>query len=119
MEDPMPRVRARATNPLLLLLLLPATAVAADQDQAARDLAREFAPTLHKVRYMESGEGRPVTIPGWEGLPTRRYTYSVKDKDGTAKSADVVLLDPSADQVARWIVQALVEVTGAYDPDQG
>jgi hypothetical protein len=58
-------------------------------------------------------------VPGWEGLPTRRYTYTVKDQDGTTKSADVVLLDPSADQIARWIVQALVEVTGAYDPDQG
>lgn len=85
----------------------------------AEDLAGEFEPTLKKVRYMESGEGRPVTVPGWEGLPTKRYTYSVKDKDGTAKSADVILLDPSARQIARWIVQAITEVKGAYDPDAG
>ena len=68
---------------------------------------------------MEEGDGKAVTVPGWEGFPTRRYTYSVKDKDGTSKSADVILLDPSAGQIARWIVSAVTEVKGTYDPELG
>lgn len=86
---------------------------------ASKALAAEFAERLKRSRYMEAGEGTPVTIAGWENFPTRRYTYTVKDKDGTAKSADVVLLDPSAEQIARWIVSALVEVRGSYDADAG
>jgi hypothetical protein len=91
----------------------------ADQIAAAKTLASDFEAKLKRSRYMESGDGVPVTIPGWEGFPTRQFTYEVTDKDGTKKPADVVLLDPSADQIARWIVQALVEVRGTYDPAAG
>lgn len=115
----MKRIRTKLITPLLLLSTGVVSAAHIDEDQAANQLAAEFATRLHQVRYMESGPPRDVTVPGWEGLPTKRYTYSVKDKDGTTKSADVILLDPSADQIARWIVQAIVEVTGAYDPDAG
>jgi hypothetical protein len=68
---------------------------------------------------MESGLPRDVTIPGWEGFPTKQYTYSIKDNDSTMKTADVVLLDPTADQIAQWIVSALLEVRGKYDPEEG
>ncbi|HZZ44875.1 MAG TPA: hypothetical protein VFE58_18195 [Tepidisphaeraceae bacterium] len=85
----------------------------------ASDLASEFAPLLKNARYMESGPATPVTIPGWEGFPTLRYTYSVHDHDGAIKSADVVLLDPSAEQISRWIVHSLTEVKGSYDPADG
>jgi hypothetical protein len=88
-------------------------------DPRASALAEEFAPALAKSRYMEQGEGRPVTVAGWEGFPTKRYTYVVTDKDGTKKTADVVLLDPTAEQIAGWIVDACTEVKGAYDVAEG
>jgi hypothetical protein len=68
---------------------------------------------------MVAGEGKQVAVAGWEGFPTRRYTYSVKDKDGSSKSADVILLNPSPEKVARWIVSAIVEAKGTYDPAAG
>jgi len=83
----------------------------------AEQLTREFEGRLKRSRYMEAGEGREVRMPGWERFPTRRYTYAVKDKDGTSKSADVVMLNPSAEQIARWIVSASVEVKGSYDAE--
>jgi hypothetical protein len=86
---------------------------------AAETLAKEFAGRLQRSRYMERGTARDITIPGWEGFPLKRYTYSIKDKDGTEKSADVVMLNPSAGQIATWIVNALIEVNGSYDPDDG
>jgi len=107
----MARTSIHTLTPLLLLSLVAARPV--------EDLTAEFDSLLKKVRYMESGDGKPVTVPGWEGLPTKRYTYSVKDKDGTTKSADVILLDPTAHQIATWIVQAITEVKGAYDPTAG
>jgi hypothetical protein len=68
---------------------------------------------------MEQGDSRPVKIPNWENFPTKRYTYTVKDIAGAVKSADVVMLNPTADQIAQWIVYAIVEVKGAYDPKAG
>ena len=68
---------------------------------------------------MESSDVQDVHIAGWEGFPTKRYHYSVTDKDGTVKSADVVMLNPSAQQIARWIVQAMIEVNGAYSAADG
>lgn len=82
-------------------------------------LAREFVEPLAKARYLEAGPGVEVSVPKWQGFPTRRHTYSVTDKDGRRKSADVILLDPSAQQIARWIVSALIEVEGKYQPDRG
>jgi hypothetical protein len=96
----------------------PSSLTSAQADDADR-LAKEFEQRLSKSRYMESGEASDVRIPGWDGFPIKRYHYSVTDKDGIAKSADVVMLNPSAKQIARWIVQALSEVHGQYDPDAG
>jgi hypothetical protein len=112
-------------RPLLLLAACnlahaatPAT-LPTDLQPAAAQLASEFESRLARVRYLESGDARPAVVPGWEGFPTRRYTYTVRDKDGTAKSADVILLDPTATQLADWIVQCLAEVRGHYTPDDG
>lgn len=104
---------------LAVIGVVPALAAPATSQPAIEQLASEFKTRLQRSRYMEVGEGREVSIPGWEKFPTRRYTYSVKDKDGTSKSADVVMLNASADQIARWIVSALIEVKGSYDPEQG
>jgi len=89
-------------------------------DAAVAELVKEFGDRMVRSRYMESKTVAEVQVPGWEGFPTRRYTYQVKDKkDGLVKSADVILLDAPPERVARWIVQAIVEVKGDYDPAQG
>jgi hypothetical protein len=109
---------AATTQPTTAVATRPTTLPAA-YAAAAADLAREIGPRLRQSRYMEAGEGRDVVVRGWEGFPTRRYTYSVKDMDGTTKSAGVILLDPEPRQIARWIVSAVVEVTGGYDAARG
>jgi hypothetical protein len=99
----------------------PATEQALDAEYASAvaDLVREFGQRVERSRYMVSKVGKDVTVAGWEGYPTRRHTYSVKDQDGTTKSADVILLNPSPEKIARWIVSAVVEVKGSYDPADG
>src|SRR4051812_5323890 len=72
----------------------PASAPSANDESAVEALAKAFESRLARSRYMQAGEGREVKVAGWEPFPTRRYTYSVTDKDGTTKSADVVMLNP-------------------------
>jgi hypothetical protein len=103
-----------ASRPASVPSTLPAESLA-----AVDALVKEFGPRLVRSRYMQRGEGKEIALPGWDGFPIRRYTYAVKDKDGAEKSADVVMLNPSPEQVARWIVSALVEVKGKYDPADG
>lgn len=111
-------MRTQLAGVLTILALFGAT-TQPSIDEPARALAKEFGQRLAASRYMESGQGREVTLPGWEGFPTRRYTYSVKDADGTIKSADVIMLNASAEQIARWIVSAVIEARGRYDPADG
>ncbi len=103
--------------PLAASTIQPAATSSSDQQVA--DLAKQFADRLKRSRYMEQGEPRDVTLPNWKGFPTNRYTYTVKDKDGATKSADVIMLNPTAEQIARWIVTALNEVKGTYTPEAG
>lgn len=92
----------------------PTTLSVAGSSQVAA-LVKEFGPRLLKSRYMESGASTDVVVRGWEGFPTKRFTYAVTDKNGAKKSADVVLLDPSPTQMAMWIVSAIREVNGTDD----
>lgn len=87
--------------------------------QSVEALVKEFGPRVERSRYMVSKDVKDVTVPHWEGFPTKRYTYAIKDKDGTEKKADVILLNPSPEKIARWIVQAIVETKGDYDPAAG
>lgn len=93
----------------------PATTQSVGGSPQVAALVKEFGPRLLRSRYMESGVGRDVVVPGWEGFPTKRYTYAVTDKNGTKKSADVVLLDPTPEQLATWIVSAIREAKGGDD----
>lgn len=76
------------------------------------NLAAQLAPRLAKSRYMEV-DPKPVTVPGWEGFPTMQCVYSVQDKAlYTNKTAAVILLDPDAHRLARWIVNACISTKG-------
>lgn len=57
--------------------------------------------------YME-GSSEPVTYPGWEGFPTRRHRYRTDD----GKTAEVIMCNPNARQLARWIVNTCLLVKG-------
>jgi hypothetical protein len=64
-------------------------------------------------RYME-GSCRRGSYPGWEGFPLKRCRYSVPDRAG-AKSAEVIMLNPSAKKLTRWIERACAGVAAARD----
>ena len=85
------------------------------REAAIQRLAKELAPRLALARYMEN-EPQPVTVPDWEGFPTVRYTYSVRDHaTGATKTASVIMLNPDARQLACWIVTACSEAKGCVD----
>ncbi len=67
--------------------------------------------TLFKSRYMEQN-CQDFTYPDWEGFPTKKCTYSVKDSNGTIKTAEVVMLNPSEEKLARWIITTCKMVKG-------
>lgn len=69
---------------------------------------------IDMVPYMEQ-ECEPTNYPGWEGFPLIKCHYSVIDEDGTKKSAEVVMLNPSPEQLARWVVYACLDVKGSAD----
>jgi hypothetical protein len=82
---------------------------------AIERLAKELAPRLKSSRYMEANPQK-VVVPGWEGFPTIKYGYTVRDKaTGTNKFASVIMLNPDARQLARWIVTACLEVRGSAE----
>jgi hypothetical protein len=94
---------------------------------AARVTAQEISlpdEALHRVRtYFEqklkapylAQNCEPTSYPNWEGLPLQKCHYVVADKNGTSKSATVILLIPTAERLARWVVYACVEVKTVAD----
>jgi len=101
---------------LLALLLAPRPGAAAPKatpgpvdPTVAAALAERLEPRLRQARYMDR-RCEPVAIPRWEGYETRRCEYQVKDAaTGVVKPGLVVLLDPSALQLATWIVSACAQ----------
>ncbi|MFK0207186.1 hypothetical protein [Agrobacterium sp. NPDC090283] len=71
-----------------------------------------------RSRYLEGGGNcEDVTVPGYEGFPTKRCVYASADAGKKAfppLRAQVILLQPSAQQLASWSVQACRAV-GAND----
>jgi len=87
-----------------------------DPETGMQKLAAELAPRLARARYMAANP-EPVSVPGWEGYPTTKYTYTVKDRpNGQTKTASVIMLNPDARQLARWIVTSCLEAKGSAAP---
>lgn len=84
---------------------------------------KEAWAKVTRSRYLE-GIGDScvdVLMPGYESFPTKHCRYSAVDAGGKAfdaLSAQVILLDPSARQLASWSVRACREV-GATDKEMG
>ena len=88
---------------------------AADTEATIQRLAHELTPRLKRARYMEDNP-QPVVVPGWEGFPTVKYTYTVEDRSThQTKTASVIMLNPDASRLARWIVTACLEAKGSAD----
>jgi len=63
-------------------------------------------------RYMEHNCDE-ASYPGWETLPLKECTYSVKGaNDPVKKTAKVIMLNAEPDQLARWVVSTCIEVVG-------
>lgn len=92
------------------------TALAAEPYR--RDVKKALRKKLERItagRYLE-GSCRRGVYPGWEGFPVRRCRYSVAEEGGH-KSTEVLLLDPSAKKLARWIERACEKVKTPGCPD--
>ena len=85
-----------------------------------QELADRYHARLQAARYLAQNP-QPVTYPGYEGLPLVQCRYSVTDREkpGGAvigqKTASVILLNPSAEQLARWIIATCLEVKGSSE----
>ncbi|MEE2691195.1 MAG: hypothetical protein VX640_06625 [Pseudomonadota bacterium] len=64
--------------------------------------AAETETPLKNARYMEKSCG-PGSFAGWEGFPLIQCAYAATNSDGEKRAAKVVMLNPSAEQLARWI----------------
>jgi hypothetical protein len=95
---------------LLALASFTTSAFAADQPPSAEEIAAVNAYLtlhLHSPRGMEQVNlGSDSHYPGWEGFTLIHWRYTTDDR----KSAEVLMLNPTNDQIARWIVTACHEV---------
>ena len=57
-------------------------------------------------------------LPGWEGYPVQLWEYHTGEDIylHAPKKGLVYLLDPSPEQLARWVVNAVFDATGELDP---
>lgn len=69
-----------------------------------------------KAAYMaEKLLGTRYNVPGWEGFPVEYYEYHTGfDKNANGpKRGTVLMLNPTAEKLARWIITAVYDATGA------
>lgn len=112
-----------------LFIVMNVQSAADNQPVSTRDLAIAVPPepelptqpVKRMTAYFEARRGSrymeencvPATYPGWETLPLKECTYSVKGAhDPQKKSAKVIMLNAEPDQLARWVVSTCLEVVG-------
>lgn len=92
----------------------PAVAVAQEPPLPTEAMTRMTAyfEARRSSRYMEQN-CVTATYPGWESLPLKECTYSVKGvNDPEKKTAKVIMLNAEPEQLARWVVSTCIEVVG-------
>lgn len=117
-------VRAKASSlawPKLLWLFVvvtgsdaPLRAAEPDPESVQRALAY-ISDHLGEKREMEQDLiGTIDNYPGWEGFPLKHWRYTTSRKGGKpGRTAEVLLLNPTREQLARWVVIACVEAKGS------
>jgi hypothetical protein len=81
---------------------------------AAVDEVEAYCKTLGGNDLEQENLG-PYPISGYEGFPTTLFRYTMTDGNGTKKVGTVVMMNPSRRQLARWIVQAVIDAKGSYN----
>jgi hypothetical protein len=71
----------------------------------------ELIGIASKGRYLEGRFEDSVTMDRWRGFPLKKYSY-LSAKWGRLY---VVLLDPTGEQAARWVVNAVVQIHSGYN----
>jgi hypothetical protein len=97
--------KSRARN-RVHLASVPATAVMQEPPLPEQAMTRMTAyfEARRNSRYMEQN-CVSTTYPGWETLPLKECTYSVKGAhDPVQKTAKVIMLNAEPEQLARWVV---------------
>ena len=108
-----------------LLVLVVSFSLSAGNGKIPRKIWRDSLPVIaercQKVlegAYMaQKYLGTHENLEGWEGYPVELYEYYT-GYDSTAcapKKGKVYLLNPSAEQMARWIMTACWEASGTMD----
>ncbi len=102
--------------PMLFLIILVFIGKASAQDHALPDnelkRMKLYFESKLSSRYMETS-CNPTSYPGWDGLPLIECNYSVTGrKEVVAKTAKVIMLNPSPEQLAHWVVYTCLEVVG-------
>jgi hypothetical protein len=60
--------------------------------------------------------GERRDYPGWEGFTLTHWRYQTAPKKGyPARTAEVLMLNPGNEQLARWVVNACIEAKGSPD----
>lgn len=77
-------------------------------------MAARCQDVLNAAYMAEKYLGTNDSIPGWEGFPVKLYEYwtGVDSRINAKKKALVYMLNPDARKMARWIVNAVYDVTG-------
>lgn len=90
---------------IIVCILLPGSIFAQDSLAFVGKVVRS---TIHFPGYLEKKLiGIDSTLSNWEGFPVRLFEYSITDsKTGNHKSAKVYTLDPTHDQLTRWVISA-------------
>jgi hypothetical protein len=97
------------------LASVPATTIMQDPPLPEPAMTRMTAyfEARRNSRYMEQNCAA-TTYPGWESLPLKECTYSVKGAhDPVKKTAKVIMLNAEPEQLARWVVSTCIEVVGS------
>ena len=74
---------------------------------------------LSAAYMVENLLGENTEIPDWKGFPVQLWEYHTGNDIylGAPKRGLVYMLNPSPEKLARWIVNAVFDATGALDPD--
>ena len=115
-----------------LLLLLTATAllgscargprlspvVQAYYRESLASLTARCEKVLEAAYMTEKLLGERTDLPGWEGYPVQLWEYHTGEDIylHAPKKGLVYLLDPSPEQLARWVVNAVFDSTGELEP---
>lgn len=80
-------------------------------------MSADISKKLIGARYME-GDCQRVEVVGWEGFETEKCTYRVNDaRTKKSKHGMVVMLNPDAERLSAWVVNACKSIRPEYPVD--